>query len=77
MNVTIIRDLHQARPFVPFTFGLADGRKLRVKQMDHLAIASSGRFAVLTHDDDTLTIIDLNLVVTADTGEILAAPGSP
>lgn len=76
MNVTALRTLHQARPFVPFTLCLADGRKLRVKHMDYLAIAPSGRLAILTHDDDTFTMIDLNLVVTADTGEVSASTGS-
>ena len=75
MDVTALHTLHQARPFVPFALSLADGQKLRVKHMDYLAIAPSGRLAILTHDDDTFTMIDLNLVVTAETGDVPASAG--
>jgi hypothetical protein len=74
MNVSALRALHHARPFVPYTLCLADGRKLHVKHVDYLTIAPSGRFAIMTHDDDTFTMIDLNLVVTVDTGDVTSSP---
>ena len=72
MNVTALRTLHQTSPFVPFTICLADGRKLFVRHNEFLSIAPSGRVAVLHHDDDTFTMIDVNLVVTVDTGVVTA-----
>ena len=72
MNVTALRTLHRSTPFVPFTICLADGRKLFVRHNEFLTIAPSGRLAILTHDDDTFTMIDVNLVVTVDTGAITA-----
>ena len=75
MNVTALRTPHRATPFVPFTICLADGRKLQVRHNEFLTIAPSGRLAILTHDDDTFTMIDVNLIVTVDTGAVTA--GSP
>ena len=72
MNVTALRTLHQTIPFVPFTICLADGRKLHVRHNEFLSIAPSGRVAVLHHDDDTFTMIDVNLIVTVDTGAVTA-----
>lgn len=76
MNVAALRNLHQARPFVPFTLSLADGRKIYVKHNDYLAIAPTGRHAVMTHDDDSITIIVLNLVLAVDVGGTRASPAS-
>ena len=73
MNVTALGELHHHRPFVPYTLSLADGRKLHVRHMDYLTISPAGRLAILSHDDDTFTMIDLNPVVTADTGEMSAS----
>ena len=66
MKVALLRELHEARPFVPFTMTLADGRKLDVIHNEFLYFFPSGRAAMLTHRDDRFTLIDLLLVNSAD-----------
>jgi hypothetical protein len=66
MNSAVLRELHQARPFVPFTMTLADGRKLHVVHNEFLYFFPSGRAAMLTHPDDRFTLIDLLMVTSAD-----------
>jgi hypothetical protein len=66
MNIAILRELHEARPFVPFTLALADGRKLNVPHNEFLSFFPSGRSAILTHADDSFTLIDLLMVTTVD-----------
>ncbi len=76
MNVDALRELHNTRPFVPYTLCLADDRRLFVRHNDYLTIAPNGRLAIMTHDHGRFTMIDLNLVVTADEGD-LTAPATP
>lgn len=64
MNISILRELHEARPFVPFTIALADGRKLPVVHNEFLYFFPSGRAAMVTHNDDRFTLIDLLLVTS-------------
>ena len=66
MKISILRELHEARPFMPFIIGLADGRKLNVPHNEFLSFFPSGRSAILTHADDTFTLIDLLMVTTVD-----------
>ena len=66
MNIAILRELHEARPFVPFTIALADGRKLPVVHNEFLYFFPSGRAAMVTHNDDRFTLIDLLLVTSVD-----------
>jgi hypothetical protein len=66
MNIATLRTLHEARPFVPFTIALADGRKLPVMHNEFLAIFPSGRTAMVTHDDDRFTLVDLLMITTLD-----------
>ena len=66
MNASLLRELHEARPFVPFTLTLADGRKLPVIHNEFLAFFPSGRALMLTHPDDRFTLIDLLMVTSAD-----------
>ena len=66
MKIGILRELHEARPFMPFTIGLADGRKLNVPHNEFLSFFPSGRSAILTHGDDSFTLIDLLMVTTVD-----------
>ena len=47
MNIAVLRELHGARPFVPFTLTLADGRKLPVIHNEFLAFFPSGRAAIM------------------------------
>lgn len=66
MNIAVLRELREARPFVPFTLALADGRKLPVVHNEFLSFFPSGRAAVLTHGDDRFTVIDLLMITTVD-----------
>jgi hypothetical protein len=66
MKIEVLRELHEARPFVPFTLTLADGRKLNVIHNEFLYFFPSGRAAILTHPDDRFTLIDLLMVTAAD-----------
>jgi hypothetical protein len=75
MNVQALRELHNVRPFVPYTICLADGRKLFVQHNDYLSIAPTGRLAIMTHDNGRFTMIDTSLIVTADQGDL--TKGSP
>ena len=66
MNVAILRELYETRPFVPFTITLADGRKLPVIHNEFLAFFPKGRAVMLTHGDDRFTLIDLLLITSVD-----------
>ena len=66
MNIAILRELRAARPFTPFTLTLADGRKLNVPHNEFLSFFPSGRSAILTHADESFTLIDLLMVTTVD-----------
>ena len=66
MNIAILRELHGARPFMPFRMTLADGRKLNVPHNGFLSFFPSGRAAILTHRDDSFTRIDLLMVTSVD-----------
>ena len=66
MKINILRELHEARPFVPFTITLADGRKLTVVHNEFLAFFPSGRAVMLTHNDDRFTLIDLLHVTSVE-----------
>lgn len=66
MRTSRIRELHEARPFVPFTLTLADGRKLTVPHNEFLYLFPSGRGAIVTHPDDRFTLVDLLMVTAVD-----------
>ena len=67
MKVSILRELHETRPFVPFTLTLADGRKLHVPHNEFLSFFPSGRTAILFTDrEDRFKLIDLLMVTSAD-----------
>ena len=66
MKIGILRELHEARPFTPFTIGLSDGRKLHMPHNEFFSFFSSGRSAILTHMDDSFTLIDLLMITTMD-----------
>jgi len=66
MNIASLRELHAARPFVPFTITLADGRKLPVVHNEFLSFFPSGWAVMLTHDDDRFTLIDVRHITAVD-----------
>jgi hypothetical protein len=66
VNISVLRELHEMRPFVPFTLTLADGRKLTVPHNEFFSFFPSGRSAMLTHGDESFTLIDLLMVAAVD-----------
>ncbi len=46
MRIELLRELHETRPFVPFTMILADGRRLSVIHNEFLSIFPGGRAAI-------------------------------
>ena len=66
MKISALRELHDQRPFVPFTLKLTDGRKLSVIHNEFLAFFPGGRTAIVTHPDDRFTLIDLLHVTSAE-----------
>jgi hypothetical protein len=75
VNISVLRELHEARPFRPFTLTLADGRKLAVPHNEFLSLFPSGRFAVLTHADDGFTVIEMLMVTSVDVKVRASAAG--
>ncbi len=62
MTIEQLRQVLHAAPFRPFTIHLADGRQIRVPHPDFVAQSHTGRTIIVTHEDDTFSIIDLLLV---------------
>ncbi len=71
MTVEQLRNMHQARPFWPFTIRLADGTSYNVPHSEFLSQSPSGRTIIVHHSDDTFSVIDLLLVTE------LKVAGSP
>ena len=62
MTIEQLRSVHRAAPFRSFTLHLADGRLLSVPHPDFLFITPAGRTAIVAHQDDSFSVIDLLLV---------------
>lgn len=65
MTLESIRQVHRARPFVPFIIHLADGRRVKVTHPETLLIpqGEKGRTLVYAERDGNIRIFDLLLVV--------------
>lgn len=57
-----LRAVHQAQPFQPFTLHLSDGRSLDVTHPELMAIAPTGRWAMVIDSDDSTHRIDISVV---------------
>jgi hypothetical protein len=68
MTVYRVREYLHARPFHRFVLHLADGRALPVDHPELMALAPSGRTAVVVQKDDSTSIIDLMLVTELTVG---------
>jgi hypothetical protein len=68
MNLEEFRTVLKAEPFTPFTMHLADGRQLPVKHPDFVAIAPSGRAAIVYQPDNSFNVVDLLLVTDLEVG---------
>ena len=54
----------RARPFVPFTIHLADGRQLRVDHPESAMVSDLGLSAAVLNPDGVIEIVDLLLVTS-------------
>jgi hypothetical protein len=63
-----IRKLAHAVPFVPFTIYLAEGGKLRVPTVDHVAVPPVGGRVLVFHEDGSWDMLSALLIsrVTVD-----------
>ncbi len=68
MRLEELRQVHQARPFCPFTLQLADGDRVGVPHPEFLMFSRSGRTLFVATEDDSFKVIDLLLVVAVDVG---------
>jgi len=64
MTIAEFRKLLAARPFQPFTLHMADGRKVLVKHPEFVAVAPSGRTAIVYQPNNDFEIVDLLLVTS-------------
>ncbi len=68
MTLEQIRQVHEARPFQPFTLRLADGSKVRVRHPEFLARSPTGRTVVVFGSDESFEIVDLPLAAAIEVG---------
>lgn len=59
MTIEQLRRVVHAEPFEPFAVYWADGRELRVRHPDFIALSPAGRTCTLYHDDDAAEFIDI------------------
>lgn len=62
MTVDQVKLLLGSMPFRPFVLHLADGRAIRVPHREFMAMAPSGRTAIVYEPDDSYNVVDLLLV---------------
>jgi len=62
MTADRLREAHTKTPFRPFVLHMSDGRSLRVRHPELLAIAPSGRTAVVIEADDSHHIVDVLMI---------------
>lgn len=72
MTINAIRELHEARPFRPFSLIAPDGTRLHVPHPEFLAHPGKGRTVVLFDQSGAFHVIDLLLISHAEVG----APGN-
>lgn len=68
MTIEKLREVHQAKPFRPFSLYLADGGTIRVSHPESLAYSPSGRTIVVISPDDRTQFVDLLLVSRIELG---------
>jgi hypothetical protein len=64
MEVEVLRDAVRKQPFRPFSVRLADGRALRVRHPEFLAIGQN--LVLLINENDSYSEIDPFLIVSLD-----------
>jgi hypothetical protein len=62
MKIESLRELHEARPFRPFSIHMADGRTLPIPHNEFLAYDPDGAMAVVLRTNGSFSILDLDLI---------------
>ncbi len=62
MTIEQFRTILRKQPFQPFTIRMADGRMFEVSHPDFVAMSHSGRTVIVTHPDDSFSVLDLLLM---------------
>jgi len=71
-----LRAVHQAKPFQPFTLHLSDGRSPKVTHPELLAIAPTGRWAMVIDSDESTHYVDILLVTDIEVKKPKSKDGS-
>jgi hypothetical protein len=66
MTIEQLREMHQARPFVPFDIQLADGRVLPVEHPENVAYFGAGRCIGVAKSEGVIETVDLLLVTSLE-----------
>jgi len=66
VTVEKLREMYNAKPFMPFRVHLADGRSVDIDHPEFLMFSRSGRTIYVSKPDDTFEIIDLLLVTSLE-----------
>jgi hypothetical protein len=69
MTIEQLREVHQTRPFRPFSLALADGTRVRVPHPEFMAFSRTGRTVSVATTGSILKIIDVMLVTAIDVEE--------
>jgi len=56
-----------ARPFQPFELYLADGRSIKIRHPEFIAVNPGGRTTVVLYPDDTFEAVDTLLITSVKT----------
>ena len=62
MKAEELRDLAEARPFLPFIIHLGDGRELVVNHPEFLAASPAGDVAIVFRPEGGFNLVDFDLV---------------
>jgi hypothetical protein len=62
VTIQRVEQLHERRPFVPFTIETADGKSVEIRHPEFLAQTPNGRIVIVADENDSVGFIDLLLV---------------
>ncbi len=66
MQMKELQSFYRAQPFQPFVVHLADGREIGVEHPEFMALAPTGRSAVVYGGDGGFEVIDVLLVTSLE-----------
>jgi hypothetical protein len=64
MTVEQLRNVHQAKPFHPYTLKVADGSRIVVRHPEFLSVSPVGRTVIVWQPDGSFEVVDLLLVAS-------------